>query len=161
MAKKNRTSNEPFQSVETLEDMLSMPTTPVVTALKKLKGDFVVLGVSEPAGFSLVQLLKRAFVSAKLKHRVIGVARFSDAGREAKLQSAGIETVNCDLLDDDLARKLPEAPNVICLPGIGSDAAEDEADRWAANTCCRPWSVSGNARAASWRFRRPRYMSRR
>ncbi len=134
MVKRNRTSSEPFQSVETLEDLLSMPTTPVVTALAKLKGDFVVLGVSDPAGSSLAQLLKRAFVSAKIKHHVIGVASVAEAGSEATLQSAGIETVNCDLLDDDLVRKLPEAPNVICMPGTGADAAEDEASRWAANT---------------------------
>jgi len=48
---------------------------------------------------------------------VIGVARFSDAGVKTWLQARGVETVNCDLLDEVAIRALPQVRNIVFMAG--------------------------------------------
>jgi len=43
---------------------------------------------------------------------VIGVARFSDPSVKDWLQGRGVETINCDLLDEAAIKALPKIPNV-------------------------------------------------
>ena len=49
--------------------------------------------------------------------RVIGVARFSEAGLRDKLTGWGIECIEADLLDRTSIEKLPKLPNVIFMAG--------------------------------------------
>ncbi|MGH7137563.1 MAG: NAD-dependent epimerase/dehydratase family protein, partial [Pirellulales bacterium] len=76
--------------------------------------------------------VKRASDAAGLRRRVMGVARFSSGG-EAELQAHGIETIRCDLLDEEAVSNLPDAEHVIFMAGRKFGSTGDEATTWAMN----------------------------
>jgi nucleoside-diphosphate-sugar epimerase len=117
-----------------LEDLLSEPTTGVVETLGRLSGDLVILGVGGKMGPSLARMARRASDTAGVKRRIIGVARFSKSGLERQLQASGIETVACDLLEEDQVQRLPDAPLVVVMAGMKFGATGQEALTWAMNS---------------------------
>jgi nucleoside-diphosphate-sugar epimerase len=123
-----------IQNLEQLEDLLSKPTPEVVQTLDRLEGDLIVLGVAGKMGPSLARMARRASEVAGSRRRIIGVARFSSAGLEAELRRQGIETIQCDLLDEEAVQQLPEAPNVLYLAGMKFGATGQESLTWAMNT---------------------------
>src|SRR5262249_40872606 len=77
-----------------------------------------------------------------VKRRVIAVSRFSAGagdGEEA-FTAHGVETVRCDLLDEEQVKRLPDAPNVVYMPGRKFGSTGDAATTWAVN-CHRPRGV--------------------
>jgi nucleoside-diphosphate-sugar epimerase len=64
---------------------------------------------------------------------VLGVARFSEEGLEARLRARGVETVRCDLLEPEQLQRLPEAANVLVMVGMKFGATGQEARTWAVN----------------------------
>ena len=80
-------------------------------------------------GPTLARLAKRAAP----KKRVIGVARFSEAGIRQKLEDAGVETITCDLLDRQAVAALPKVANMVFMAGrkFGTSGREDLT--WAMN----------------------------
>ena len=125
---------ETIQNLEQLEDRLSEPTPEVVETLRRQEGDIIVLGVAGKMGPSLARMARRASDLAGSRRRIIGVARFTAAGLEAELGRHGVETIRCDLLDEEAVRRLPEAPNVLYLAGMKFGATGQEALTWAMNT---------------------------
>ena len=123
-----------IQSPEQLEDRLSEPTPEVVQTLRRLEGDLIVLGVAGKMGPNLARMARRAADLGGSRRRVIGVARFSSAGLEAELQRHDIETIRCDLLDEEAVLRLPDAPNVLYLAGMKFGASGQESLTWAMNT---------------------------
>ncbi len=65
--------------------------------------------------------------------RVIGVARFSDTSVKQWLHARGVETINCDLLDESAIRALPKIPNIIFMAGRKFGAEGDLSLTWAMN----------------------------
>ncbi len=124
----------PFDSVDQLEDALSDPTPGVVETCGRLQGDVILLGVAGKMGPTLARMIQRASVEAGVERRVIGVSRFSDGDMEARLQTQGIETIRCDLLDEAQVAKLPDAPNVVYMPAMKFGATGQESLTWAMNT---------------------------
>ena len=116
-----------------LEDRLSEPTPAVVETLGRLQGDLLLLGVAGKMGPTLARMAKRASDVADVRRRVIGVARFSSGGREA-LESHGVETIPCDLLDEGEVAKLPDAANVVFMAGMKFGATGNESTTWAMNS---------------------------
>lgn len=131
---------ERIDNVKHLEDLLSEPTPHAIGALERLDGDVVILGVGGKMGPTLARMTRRALDEKGGKQRVIGVARFSDRTLEAQLQSHGVETIRCDLLDSDQLARLPDAPNVIAMFGIKFGSTGQEARTWAMN-CLVPGFV--------------------
>ncbi len=123
-----------IQNPEQLEDQLSEPTPEVVQAMGRLEGDLILLGVAGKMGPSLVRMARRASDLAGTRRRVIGVARFSWAGLAAELQRHGVETIRCDLLDEQALQRLPDASNVLYLAGMKFGATSQESLTWALNT---------------------------
>ncbi len=123
-----------IQDLYQLEDRLSEPSPGVVETMRRLEGDVIVLGVAGKMGPSLARMARRASDLAGSKRRVIGVARFSAAGCEGELQRHGIETIRCDLLDEEAMQRLPDAPNVLYLAGMKFGATGQESLTWAMNT---------------------------
>lgn len=113
-----------------LEDMLSRPSDALVETLAKLDGDITILGVGGKMGPSLARMAKRAAPDK----RVIGVARFSDPGLRVQLEADGIETVMCDLLDEEAVNALEKTANMVFMAGrkFGSDG--NQPLTWAMNT---------------------------
>jgi nucleoside-diphosphate-sugar epimerase len=78
-------------------------------------------------------MARRALDEVGGARRVIGVARFSDAGSEARLRAHGVETIRADLLDEDELARLPDAPNVMYMAGRKFGTSGQEAATWALN----------------------------
>lgn len=126
-------SNETIASVEDLESLLSEPTPGAIETAGRLQGDVILLGVAGKMGPTLARMIKRASEAAGVDRRIIGVSRFSSGDAEAQLQSHGIETIRCDLLNEDEVARLPDAPNVIYMPAMKFGATGNEPLTWAMN----------------------------
>jgi len=123
-----------IETEEQLEELLSQPPPELVADLGRLDGDIIVLGAGGKMGPSLAWMACRASNVAGLRRHVIAVARFSTGGLEAWLRSHDVETVRCDLLDEDAVAALPEAPNVIFMAGMKFGSTGQESLTWAMNT---------------------------
>jgi nucleoside-diphosphate-sugar epimerase len=116
-----------------LEDLLSEPTPALIETMRRLDGDVLVLGVSGKMGPSLARLAKRASDAAGVRRKVIGVARFTGAGEEP-LRAHGIDTIRCDLLNEEAVAQLPNVANVVFMPARKFGSTGDEATTWAVNS---------------------------
>src|SRR5689334_1441598 len=103
--------------VQSLEELLSDPPDYVVDTMRQLDGDLLFLGVAGKMGPTLARMARRASTDAGATRRIIGVARFSEETQQQALQSAGVETVRCDLLNERDVSRLPEAANVLFMAG--------------------------------------------
>ncbi len=115
--------------IAALDELLCRPSQELIDDLKKVDGDIMVLGVAGKMGPTLAGLAK----AAAPERRVIGVARFSDAGVKGWLHGRGVETINCDLLDETAVNALPKLPNIIFMAGRKFGAEGDLALTWAMN----------------------------
>src|SRR5690625_466935 len=118
-----------FKDVAHLETVMSTPTIEAIADLEKISGPVMILGVAGKMVITLARLIKRAHP----ERRVIGVARFSSPGSKEHLESFGIETITCDLLDRSAVRELPQVPNIIYMAGLKFDATGREDFLWAMN----------------------------
>jgi nucleoside-diphosphate-sugar epimerase len=117
-----------------LEEFLSRPSDADVAAMAQLDGDLLILGVGGKMGPSLARRARRAIQNAKVRKRIVAVARFSDDSLRDKLESDGMETLVSDLLEPGALAKLPDIPNVIFMAArkFGTTGSEDLT--WAMNT---------------------------
>ena len=124
-------------SVDALEERLSQPSSAAIEALAAVKGDLLILGVGGKMGPTLARMAVRASHQAGINRRVIAASRFSDGSLPARLQAWGVETIACDLLDEEAVAALPEAANVIFMTGMKFGASRNPALTWAMN-CYAP-----------------------
>lgn len=129
-----------IEDVDHLEDLLSEPAEETIEAIRRLDGDVMLLGVGGKMGPTLARMVRRATDAAGIKRRVIGVARFSSPDVAEQLESQGVETIRCDLLDREQLEKLPAAPNVIYLAARKFGSTGQEYLTWAMN-CLLPGLV--------------------
>ena len=116
--------------IAALDELLCRPSSALIDDLSKVDGDIMVLGVGGKMGPTLAGLAKAALPD----RRVTGVARFSEPGVREWLQTRGIETINCDLLDEAAIRCLPQIPNIIFMAGRKFGAEGNLALTWAMNS---------------------------
>lgn len=117
-----------------LDDLLCRPSQALIDDLAEIDGDIMILGVAGKMGPTLAGLAKAAIARSSLPgRRVIGVARFSDATVKQWLQARGIETINCDLLDESAIQALPKIPNIVFMAGRKFGAEGDLSLTWAMN----------------------------
>ncbi len=126
-----------IRSIEQLEDLLSTPTPAAIDAMKRVKGDILILGVAGKMGPTLARMLVRASLAAdgspRSPRKIIGVSRFSNASEETKLNQLGIQTIKADLLDPEQLKRLPDAPNIIYMAARKFGSTGDEPLTWAMN----------------------------
>ncbi|MBD0288847.1 MAG: NAD(P)-dependent oxidoreductase [Flavisolibacter sp.] len=113
---------------------LLQPSDVLVSDIVALNGDILILGVGGKMGPALARLAKKAMDIAGLNKKVIGIARFSEAGLQDELEQQGIETYQADLLDDHELQSLPEVENVLYLAGTKFGTTGKESLTWAMNT---------------------------
>jgi len=123
-----------INTVEELENGLSVPTAADVAAVSKLQGDILILGAAGKMGPSLAKLARRSIVQAGINKRVIAVARFSDPQIRADFEESGIETITCDLLKPGALASLPDVENVIFMAARKFGTRGSEHLTWAMNT---------------------------
>ncbi len=85
-------------------------------------------------GPSLIRRAHRTVQQAGTATRVIAVARFSQDDLEHSLQSEGIQTIACDLLETGALTSLPDAPNVIFMAARKFGTTGSAHLTWAMNT---------------------------
>lgn len=117
-----------------LEDALSRPTEADSAAMAALEGDLIILGAGGKMGPSLARLARQAADQAGAKKRIIAVARFTNPRLASQLQSLGIETIACDLLDRDALSRLPSVRNVVFMAARKFGTTGSEYLTWALNT---------------------------
>ncbi|KKO54921.1 NAD-dependent epimerase/dehydratase family protein [Paenibacillus sp. DMB20] len=122
-----------MKTVAELEAKLAEPSKALIADLSKLEGDILILGVGGKMGPSLARLAANAVKEGGLKKKIIGVSRFSNAEARRELEEAGVETISCDLLNDEELQKLPEAANVIYMAGNKFGTTGREYFTWAMN----------------------------
>ena len=115
--------------VEALETLMSTPSPALVETLATVEGDLMVLGVGGKMGPTLARMAKLATPG----RRVIGVARFSEAGLRERLEAHGIECIEADLLSREALRRLPDAPNIVFMAGRKFGSGGSEWLTWAMN----------------------------
>jgi hypothetical protein len=118
-----------FADTDELEEFMTRPDAALISDLASLDGDIAVLGVGGKMGPTLARMAKRAAPDK----RVIGVARFSEAGLEEKLRGWGVEAVRCDLLDRDALAALPDCANVVFMAGRKFGTSGNLEMTWAMN----------------------------
>lgn len=133
MMKRDNEMPEVIADVAQLDDLLSTPTDYVVDALRKLEGDFLVLGAAGKMGPTLSRMIRRGMDALGRKSRVIAVSRFSGASAEEEFNRHGVETIKADLLDQRQLDALPDAPNVVYMVGMKFGTQNQEALTWAMN----------------------------
>lgn len=121
---------ERFESEQALEDFLATPSRELVADLARVPGDLMILGVGGKMGPTLARLARNAMPR---EHRVIAVARFSEAGVREMLEGHGIETIACDLLDAEALARLPQCPNVVFMAGRKFGGEGNNPLTWAMN----------------------------
>jgi hypothetical protein len=112
-----------------LEEVMTRPDAALRTDLAAVPGTLLVLGAGGKMGPTLCRLAKRADPA----RRVIAVARFSEPGLRARLESWGIECIAADLMERAALAALPEAPNVVFMAARKFGSTGNEALTWAMN----------------------------
>jgi nucleoside-diphosphate-sugar epimerase len=120
---------ERFEDVAQLEDAMSEPSAGLVADLQRVPGDIMVLGVGGKMGPTLARMARRAAPGK----RVIGVARFSEAGLRDNLEQHGIECIQADLLSRDAIAALPDVANIVFMAGRKFGSTGSEWLTWAMN----------------------------
>lgn len=123
-----------IESADQLDEILTRPTERLVREIRQIRSPMVVLGASGKMGPSLCVLARRAAEQAGHPLRVIAVSRFSDPASREWLESRGIETMSCDLLDRSTLGTLPETENLIYLVGLKFGTRQSPWMTWAVNT---------------------------
>lgn len=123
-----------LKTIEELEAKLAEPSEALVKDLSTIEGDILILGVGGKMGPSLARLAKNAVREGGLNKRIIGVSRFSNEEARRELEEAGIETISCDLLNDEELMKLPNADNIIYMAGNKFGTTGREHFTWGMNT---------------------------
>src|SRR5262249_36174624 len=98
-----------IQSEEELEQILSSPSDALLTFIQTVQSPLLVLGAGGKMGPTLAVMAKKAAIQAGYSLEVIAVSRFTDSGARTSLESAGVRTIPCDLLDASALRELPES----------------------------------------------------
>ena len=123
-----------IQNIAELEEHLSRPSDTVVSAMKAIDGDLLILGAGGKMGPSLAKLARRAADLAGSPRRIVAVSRFSNGRLAEELLAEGVETIACDLLEPGALSRLPEIPNVIFMAARKFGTSGDEHLTWAMNT---------------------------
>ena len=121
---------ETIPDIAALDDLLCRPSQALIDDLAKVDGDLMILGVAGKMGPTLAGLAKAALPG----RRVIGVARFSDAGvQDMAATPAASRRIDCDLLDEAAIQALPKVKNIVFMAGRKFGAEGDLSLTWAMN----------------------------
>jgi len=124
-----------------LEDALTRPRPVLVEFIRSLQDPLVILGAGGKMGPTLAVLARRAADAAGHRLRIVAVSRFSDELAKARLEKAGVETYEADLLERDAFKRLPDSSNVIYLVGLKFGTAQNPALTWVINTLVPAYAV--------------------
>ena len=114
-----------------LDLLVSKPSEQLIEAVRNMTGDITIIGSNGKIGISMSYMAKRAIEEAGVNKQVYAIDKEGN-GRE-KLESWGVKTIACDLLDPEQVKKLPVTENVIFLAGRKFGTSGSEELTWAMN----------------------------
>lgn len=117
-----------------LEKSFTLPSQALIEDIKKIDGDIMLLGIAGKMGPSMGKLAIDAIRQAGIDKKVYGVSRFSDPQKRQELEDLGIQTISCDLLNDQDLQALPLVKNIIFLAGHKFGTTGNEDFTWAMNS---------------------------
>ena len=123
-----------IDSESQLERALAQPSAADVDCVARLDGDVLILGAGGKMGPSLARRVQHAVRESGSRTRVWAASRFSSGAVRADLDSAGIETIACDLLDRQQIAALPDCPYVLFLAGRKFGTSDRTDLTWVTNT---------------------------
>lgn len=123
-----------MKTVAELEAKLSEASDRLINDLHKVDGDLLILGAGGKMGPSLARLAAQAIRAGGMNKKVTAVSRFQDQEVKNDLESAGVKTISCNLLDDQEFIQLPAADNIIYMAGNKFGTTGREYYTWAMNT---------------------------
>jgi dTDP-4-dehydrorhamnose reductase len=120
-------------SEEELDEILSRPRPELIHSIRTVSSPLLILGAGGKMGPTLALLARRAADAAGHPLEIIAVSRFQSGTTRQWLETRGVKTLNCDLLEADSLRQLPETQNLIHLVGLKFGTAQNPAVTWAVN----------------------------
>ena len=123
-----------MMDIETLEEVMTVPSSELIDDIKKMDGNILILGIGGKMGPTLAKMAKRAIDEAGLTKKVIGVSRFSSGSLQNELEHDGIETIAADLMNEEDLHSLPKEKNVIYMAGNKFGTTGNEHVTWAMNS---------------------------
>lgn len=124
-----KTMPEKFESVLQLEEFMSSPSEALLSYIKDLEGDIMIIGAGGKIGPTMAMMARKAADEAGVQKEVYAV----DAHPLKMLEGKGIETLQCDLLDRKAADQLPRIENVVFMAGRKFGSSGSEWLTWAIN----------------------------
>jgi nucleoside-diphosphate-sugar epimerase len=123
-----------MKNIEAIYKQMLEPSAELVEDIARLEGEIMVLGAGGKMGPALAILAKKAAEKAGVNKRIIAVSRFSEPEAKAELNTAGIETIAADLMEESDLAALPEVKNVLFLAGTKFGTQGKESYTWAINS---------------------------
>jgi len=125
-----------------LREFMSTPTDGVINCVRNVNGDILILGGSGKMGPELTEMIARADAIAGIKRTVSVASTFSNPReRTAELfTELGVRVLKGELTDADFLARLPDAENVIYMPGF-KFGSSDNWDKAVQVNCILPYLV--------------------
>ncbi len=133
-----------------LREFMSTPTDGVIRCVRNVKGDILILGGSGKMGPELTEMIVRADAIAGIRRTISVASTFSNPGeRTAELfAEMGVKVFKGELTDTEFLGGLPDAENVIYMPGF-KFGSSDNWEKAVQVNCILPYLVGeqyGNSR---------------
>ena len=125
-----------------LREYMSTPTDGVIECVRKVKGDILILGGSGKMGPELTEMLVRADAMTGIKRTISVASTFSNPKeRTAELfGEIGVGVFKGELTNTEFLGGLPDAPNVIYMPGF-KFGSSDNWEKAVHVNCILPYTV--------------------
>jgi nucleoside-diphosphate-sugar epimerase len=122
--------------IDELEELLSEPDEALIDSFDRTHGDIMVLGAGGKMGPTLARMARRAADrggGTSASRRVIAVSRYSDPRAAQQLKKFGVETISCDLMEEQQLNALPDCPNIVYMAGMKFGSSGNQPLTWAMN----------------------------
>lgn len=113
--------------------MMTRPSHRLISDVKKIDDDIMILGCGGKIGPSLAIMARRAMDEAGLKHKVFGVSLFDYSQSAEIMRQAGVEVIEADLFDQEHLSRLPDTKKIIFMAGRKFGTYENQSLTWAIN----------------------------
>lgn len=103
-----------------LRDFMSTPTGGVIDCVRSVRGDILILGGSGKMGPELTEMLVRADAIAGIKRTISVASTFSNPKEKVEelFAELGVRVFKGELTRPEFLKRLPDAENVIYMPGF-------------------------------------------
>lgn len=125
-----------------LKEFMSAPTEGVTECLRKVPGDIMILGGSGKMGPELTEMIVRADKAVGTRRTVSVASTFSNPKEKTaeRFTEIGVRVFKGELTNTDFLHGLPDAPNVIYMPGF-KFGSSDNWEKAVQVNCVLPYLV--------------------